>query len=89
MPLSPEALAAKTAATDKEKEKAAAEKEKAEPTLDFKEPPPKMIGQGFEKRPLRKLSPEEKVKLRLKVNIAMGIMGGLILALFTFILTHL
>ena len=87
MPLSPEALAAKSAASDKEKEKVAAEN--AEPDLAFKEPPPRMIGTGFEKRPLRRLSPEEKAKMRLKANLVMGAMGGAILALFTYILTHL
>lgn len=87
MPLSPEALAAKSASTDaaKEKEKA----DKAEPDLNFKEPPPKMIGTGFEKRELRRLSPEEKAVMRLKVNVVMGVMGALILILAMYILTRL
>jgi len=87
MPLSPEALAAKSASTDaaKEKEKA----DKAEPELNFKEPPPKMIGAGFEKRELRRLSPEEKAILRMKVNAVMGLMGATILCLAMYILTRL
>ncbi len=89
MPLSPEALAAKSASTDAEKEKEKERAAKGEPDLNFKEPPPKMIGAGFEKRELRRLTPEEKAVMRLKVNTVMGIMGAMILSLAMYILTRL
>lgn len=41
----------------------------------LKEPPKKTIGEGYEKRELKKLTPEEKAKRRLVWNLTMLAVG--------------
>lgn len=55
-------------------------------TLKFKEPPKKMIGQGFERRELKRLTPEEKAKRRMQYNLALGGICLTILAIVVWIL---
>jgi hypothetical protein len=79
-------LAAKSAAAAAA-EAAAGPKDLSE--IKFKEPPPKTIGTGIEKRELRKLTPEEKAVRKLKMNIVLAILGILTLGVAMFILTQI
>jgi hypothetical protein len=84
-PLPPGALAAVEKALSPEDR----EIEEVAPTeLKFKEKP-KTVGQGFEKRELKRLTPEERTKRRRQRNIVIGMTGLLMLGGFLGLLYYL
>jgi len=65
---------------------APAEPQAAPGAFKFKEPKGKVIGQGFEQKELRKLTPEEKAARRIRWNLTMALIGLGVLGLLSWAL---
>lgn len=61
--------------------------EKVDPNaFEFREPEAKTVGSGYDAKKLKKLTPEEKARRKLKWNVIMGATGVGILAIVVLIL---
>lgn len=84
MPASPDAFKQREAASSvKEPE------DVVDPNNPFKvkEPEAKTVGEGFEKRKLKKLTPEQKAARKRKWNLIVGTMGLAILVFIVWLLS--